>query len=122
MHDLLGQFSLLWNQAFSITPHRSDFANLVLLVHRTWLIALAGWFGVRLLLRSTGRVVYLEDDLLFYGCTLLFAMLLYDGMEAEGSGIVYALYLSLLIVGWVAWIVATTARMSRHHRDQRGED
>jgi hypothetical protein len=120
--DPFGSFSLFWNQLLSFVPWRTEFVHLGLLAHRTWPIALAGWFGFRLLLRSTGRVVYLLDDLLFYGCALGFAMLLMGGLGVEGSGIVHALYLSLLGLGSAVWIVSTIARVSRLHRQQRGED
>ncbi len=122
MPDLFGSFSLFGNQLLSFVPWRTEFAHLGLLAHRTWPIALAGWFGFRLLLRSTGRVVYLLDDLLFYGCVLGFAMLLTGVLGVEGSGIVHALYLSLLGVGSAVWFVSTLARVSRLHRQQRGED
>ena len=111
-----GQLSDIWNQLFSLHPVRVFFPHLAILVHQTWPIALIGWFGVRLMVRSTGRVLHLGGDILLFGTVWSSTMLMYSRLGLEGSAIVHALFFSLLVLGCVARFVSTAVSGSRNRR------
>ena len=104
----------LWNELLS--PIRLIIPHLSVLAHQTWPIALLGWFGVRLLVRSTGRVLHLGNDLLLFGAVWTVTLLMYSRLGVEGSAIVHALFFSLLVLGCVARFASSVASGSRNRR------
>jgi hypothetical protein len=114
-----GQLSDLWHHLFSLHPVSVFFPHLSVLMHRTWPIALIGWVGVRLLIRSTGRVLHLGSDLLSFGVFWLCTMFLYVQLGLGGSAIVHGLAFFFLILGCVVRIIATAASASHHRRYRR---
>ena len=112
MTDIFASLSDFANQLFG--PH------LIVLARQTWLLALLGWFGIRQLIRSTGRLLHAQEDLFVFGLFWAGAMALYARVGLEGSAIVHVLSFFLLVVGCLGRLVSTIASAPRDRRSWRG--
>jgi hypothetical protein len=105
MHDLL-----------NLDPVFVSFSSLLPLMQRTWLIILLAWFGFRQLIRSTGLLVSVGEDLFILGWFSVGIMALSVGSPEAGSAIVHFLALSFLVLGCAARFISILVSGSRNRR------